>query len=713
MLNSGIKQRTDEWYNTRSKMITASDVAAILGYNKYKSKYDVLENKLNPKEFTSAAIQLGIKYEPLAVKEYEKIISDKVFETGLYKHKKYEWLGASPDGYIQKLDRLLEIKCVSSRSIHTFPYMYWIQMQIQMEVCDKDECDFFQCKFKEDKLVEYSLQLVKRDKEWFNNIFPKLEIFNKDMIFSMNKGFIQRKRPRFNSYIDWKDYIDIKMIENYINNDPLLDYLEMYVDKSLKDKQSDFNIYIKQKLNNFKKYIFNKSSLSVDVCTNEKYKSFDLFEKTKEHMKNGVPVIIRPLLIFENRYSIPDMIVRNDHLDKLFDCKTEHVKDKNYSIINIKFKTLHLDEEYIVKKASQKLVYTSYLQNQILNKIQGTVQEKVYIIGRRYFKDNIYFKKGLIGEIDFINYSLFDKAENAIKWIEELKKFGEYWDEKNPSRWEMYPNMCNKKDYEWKSYKKELAILNKELTLIWNIGIKKRKELHKNEIFKWDRIPKEEVTEHINKIIRINKIRGKNIRNIPKNKRFTDEMKFYVDFETVNDLSVPGDSNYNNSIIYIIGCGYKCDISDDWEFKTFKVNSFDTGEEKRIIKEWYKFMNSFEKHYEVIHWTPAEVISLRKAMERGKIRNININFVDLYKYFKDNQIVVKGAFNYGLKSIANALFKHKLIETNWIGDMDGLHASLYGWLELTEGDTSKISETIYYNEVDCKVLYEIFNLLTQ
>ena len=90
---------------------------------------------------------------------------------------------------------------------------------------------------------------------------------------------------------------------------------------------------------------------------------------------------------------------------------------------------------------------------------------------------------------------------------------------------------------------------------------------------------------------------------------------------------------------------------------------------------------------------------------------MNINFYDLYKFFKDNEIVVKGSFNYGLKSIANALYKHNLIKTNWIGDMDGLQASLYGWLELTEGDTSKIEDTIYYNEVDCKVLYEIYKLL--
>ena len=60
MLSSGVKQHLKEWYNTRKTMITASDVAAILGYNKYKSKYEVLENKINPKEFI-CCIQLGIK----------------------------------------------------------------------------------------------------------------------------------------------------------------------------------------------------------------------------------------------------------------------------------------------------------------------------------------------------------------------------------------------------------------------------------------------------------------------------------------------------------------------------------------------------------------------------------------------------------------------------------------------------------------------------
>ena len=43
--------------------------------------------------------------------------------------------------------------------------------------------------------------------------------------------------------------------------------------------------------------------------------------------------------------------------------------------------------------------------------------------------------------------------------------------------------------------------------------------------------------------------------------------------------------------------------------------------------------------------------------------------------------------------------------------MDGLHASLYGWLELTEGNREQLKSIIYYNEIDCKVLFDIYNLL--
>ena len=51
---------------------------------------------------------------------------------------------------------MLEIKNVVSREITGIPKMeYWIQMQLQMEVCELDECDFLETKFTEYTKEEY------------------------------------------------------------------------------------------------------------------------------------------------------------------------------------------------------------------------------------------------------------------------------------------------------------------------------------------------------------------------------------------------------------------------------------------------------------------------------------------------------------------------------------------------------------------------------
>ena len=370
---------------------------------------------------------------------------------------------------------------------------------------------------------------------------------------------------------------------------------------------------------------------------------------------------------------------------------------------------MKLDEENNIKRLSKDLKIIFHFQNKILNNIQNIVQDQVLILGRRYKKNDIIFKKELLGIYNCDNLKIEEKGKRGIEWLKELREDGINWNILNPNRWELYPNMCNKYDYGWKKYKKQLANVNNELTSIWRIGINKRKEFHQNGIMKWNYLRKNDVEEHLYEIIKINKSRKNKIANMVNNLP-QKEKTFFVDFETVCDLSVPDDSNYSQSIIYIIGCGYAED--NKWKFKSFKIKNFSKNEEKRIIVEWYNFMNSFNKEYNVYHWTNAEVTFLKKAVNRNNIRGINIEFFDLYKYFLKNKIVVKGSFNYSLKSIAKAFYNNGLINTNWEdNDIDGLIASLYGWLELTENNTRYSQDIIYYNEIDCKVLYEIFKLI--
>lgn len=110
------KQRTDEWYEKRKEILTASDAAAALDLNKYQSRVSLLMKKcgLTPNgndSATSEACQHGIKYEDEAADTYGRMNPHlcPFFEVGLVIHPDYPFIGASPDR-ITKDGILIEIK---------------------------------------------------------------------------------------------------------------------------------------------------------------------------------------------------------------------------------------------------------------------------------------------------------------------------------------------------------------------------------------------------------------------------------------------------------------------------------------------------------------------------------------------------------------------------------------------------------------------------
>ncbi len=159
------EQRSKEWYDMRNNMITASDIAAVVGEDPYGNLKKVFNKKafLSKDEFTgNFATEWGVKYEPMACAIYERKSNSRINHFGLLPHysnfqpqDKYlqpiTFLGASPDG-IRDDGIMLEIKCPTSREITGIPpRYYWVQMQIQMECCNLDMCHFLECKFIEYK----------------------------------------------------------------------------------------------------------------------------------------------------------------------------------------------------------------------------------------------------------------------------------------------------------------------------------------------------------------------------------------------------------------------------------------------------------------------------------------------------------------------------------------------------------------------------------
>jgi len=151
-------QRTAEWYDFRNQRLTASDWGTIISGSKYinATRRKIIKKKCNKeksKMLSGKAIQWGVKYEEVAVKIYEKMKNTKILEFGCLPHPTIPFLGASPDG-ITIDGKMLEIKCPYSRIISGIPAEnYLIQVLGQLEVCELDECDFFEC-----KLVEYDTQ---------------------------------------------------------------------------------------------------------------------------------------------------------------------------------------------------------------------------------------------------------------------------------------------------------------------------------------------------------------------------------------------------------------------------------------------------------------------------------------------------------------------------------------------------------------------------
>jgi putative phage-type endonuclease len=154
------EQRTDEWYKFRYNLLTASSIWKT--FSSPNSQNQLIYEKCTPLNVdkyhsvnTESAMHHGQKYEDLSLMYYEKIYNTKVEDFGCIKHDDYYYIGASPDGInvdpsSSRYGRMLEIKNIVNREITGIPKEeYWIQMQVQMETCNMNECDFLETQFSE------------------------------------------------------------------------------------------------------------------------------------------------------------------------------------------------------------------------------------------------------------------------------------------------------------------------------------------------------------------------------------------------------------------------------------------------------------------------------------------------------------------------------------------------------------------------------------
>jgi len=150
-----MEQRSEEWFQARLGLVTASRVADVLA--KIKSgesasrrnyKIQLVSERLTGERqetYINQAMQDGIDREQFARDRYVQQFGE-VEEVGFIQHPTLE-AGASPDGLVGT-DGIIEIKCPMG-STHTetlmtqdIPSKYIPQVQFQLLVTGRKWCDF-------------------------------------------------------------------------------------------------------------------------------------------------------------------------------------------------------------------------------------------------------------------------------------------------------------------------------------------------------------------------------------------------------------------------------------------------------------------------------------------------------------------------------------------------------------------------------------------
>jgi hypothetical protein len=573
-------------------------------------------------------------------------------------------------------------------------------------------------------------------------------------------------------------YVYPTYLTNYIRDDPLLDWLRMFgklfgyisdedrgengSDKTLnllveyyKCKGIEYEDNVVKQITDF----FGKNKI-VDL-TNEEGKFMNInkrIEYTKAAMETGKDVIFQAGVVSHEHklYGIVDIVIRSD----IFGFESNSNNDKGYEYFAIDIKNFKLDitkgGKVSEKKKNQTTISQLLVYTYALCEMQG-IAPSVSQFG--ILPNNIDTKKTELplpifdlAKNDFIllKTSAYDhiwsKTLDAISWRQRLASEGATW---NPETNyldipELMPNMNNEKDDPWKLAKKEISRKTDEITQIWTCNYKMRQDYVSKGVTSWKDMkfnPRPDST--LEKLLNLHRIPN-NLMYTPRVLKNYESLKtvairedhpieFYVDFETIGNLDDSMD-------IFMIGCYTHNTINGDTEFKQFVADKLNSESEAKIIDDWLEYMYDMRMKWNmtakprIYHWSNAEPSTYQKTFNKYTPAEIthdpekcNLNYTDLLPVFRNEPIIIKGMDNYGIKSVAKALYNNKLITTDW-GESkiaNGQDAMFYSWLcyndnvkgMATLGIDVKINkkkvfnEIKHYNMIDCKVMWDMMKFV--
>lgn len=176
--------KSPEWHAARVARIGGSEVAALVGKNKYE-RIDRLWRKRTgqlPRDYgvSQFMVSWGTRLEDEAMQVYAALtgcqyVTDNL---GSVVHPDHDFVAATPD-FITIAGILVEIKCPRTRAIgHFCPENYYPQLQLQLAVTGLDVCHFVQYKPPYlDAPGELDVLVVRADPAWFASVLEPCRVF--------------------------------------------------------------------------------------------------------------------------------------------------------------------------------------------------------------------------------------------------------------------------------------------------------------------------------------------------------------------------------------------------------------------------------------------------------------------------------------------------------------------------------------------------------
>ena len=491
---------------------------------------------------------------------------------------------------------------------------------------------------------------------------------------------------------------------------------------------------------------------------------------TYQAMCTGVDVIYRGVLRDPQHrcYGSPDLLIRRDVLESLFGdtlCELEAATpapnldiDAHYVVVDIKYTTLKLSTKWLLNSSGSFPAYKAQLHiyNRALGRLQGFTPSQAFLLGRGWEQPIQKEPSRAASAMDRLgpvpsNNEIREQpvgalVDAAVGWLLEMRGQGATWNVVPPTVDELRPSM-NTDNGRWATVTKDLAARTGELTMLPNVSVPQRNTAAASGLTDWRDTAVTAASLGVTGTVRapvldavldVNRtpVRPAKVSAASVEWRAVPPLEFYVDFETVNntdDDSSKFPEQNGQPLVFMVGCGHV--ENNKWLFECFVADTLSENAEAAMLDQWISHMATTtsriapDTNPKLIHWSNAEPVMLEtqhnSAVNRHKPAGSawsSLNWFDLLKETIEKEpVVVNGAFSFNLKEFANALYALRLIKTHWkTGLTDGLGAMVGAWWcqgQIDAGlhqrliDVTLMKDIRVYNEVDCRVMWEILSYL--